>query len=253
MNLVERHTKILELLREKRSILVTDLSDLLNVSSVTIRKDLTFLESKELLYRTHGRAVLINPYINNRNVSEKEKFFMEEKIAIGMAGAELITPKDSILIASGTTVQSFARQIKPKDHLTVITSSLDVSSTLAKHQNAEIIQLGGFLRNSSISTVGDYGVKMLKDFSCSKLFLGIDGLDLDYGLTTTNAMEALLNRAMIKISQKVIVLTDSSKFNKRGFSKICDLDQIDHIITDKRADADQIKGLEDLGIKVTIV
>ena len=210
------------------------LAEKLKVSPVTIRKDLTTLEEKKLLYRTHGSAIQINPYINDRHVQEKEKLYTEEKRQIGMEAAKLITPNDSILIASGTTVHAFAREIRAQEHLTVITAALKVTNILAQQKEIDIIQLGGFVRNSSLSVVGSYAEEMLSNFSCSKLFMGVDGIDLNYGLTTTNVMEAQLNRAMMNASQKTIVLADSSKFGRRGFGKICDLDNIEQIITDDK-------------------
>ena len=146
----ERQSIILELLIQHNSILVTDLATHLNVSSVTIRKDLTGLEREKKLYRNHGKAILIDPYIDNRNVSEKEKLYVEEKRLIGMKAASLITPKDSILIASGTTMHALARSIVPADELTVITASMEVSNILASEKNIYIIQLGGILRHSSL-------------------------------------------------------------------------------------------------------
>ena len=179
----ERQALILELLMQHDSILVTDLATHLNVSSVTIRKDLTDLEREKKLYRNHGKAILIDPYIDNRNVSEKEKLYVEEKRLIGMKAANLIAPKDSILIASGTTMHALARSIAPADELTVITASMEVSNILASEKNICIIQLGGILRHSSLSVVGKYAENILADFSCSKLFIGVDGIDLDFGIT----------------------------------------------------------------------
>lgn len=248
----ERHNLILDFLMQHNSVLVSDLSAKLNVSSVTIRKDLTELEKEKKLYRNHGKAILINPYITNRDVNEKEKFFVEEKRAIGTCAASLITPKDSILIASGTTVHYFARQIHNPDHLTVITASLQVSEILSQHPNVDIIQLGGLLRHSSLSVVSKYAEMMLTNFSCSKLYLGVDGIDLDYGITTTNLMEANLNRTMIQTAQKTIVLADSSKFGRRGFSKICDMEEVDQIITDSHVSPSIIKKIEEMGIELTI-
>lgn len=252
MTLAERHSAILKLLKESGSVPVSDLAEILKVSSVTIRKDLTFLEEKNLLYRTHGSAILINPYINDRHVSEKEKLNTEEKQAIGKKASSLIAPDDTIIIASGTTMFFLAHQIIPQEHLTVITSSITVTSILARYKNIDIIQLGGLVRNSSVSVVSEYAEKMLEDFSCSKLFIGVDGIDLSYGLTTTNLLEASLNKSMIRAAQKTIVLTDSSKFGRRGFGRICGLDTIDQIITDSKAPAPAVKQLEDMGIEVTI-
>ena len=248
----ERQSIILELLIQHNSILVTDLATHLNVSSVTIRKDLTDLEREKKLYRNHGKAILIDPYIDNRNVSEKEKLYVEEKRLIGMKAASLITPKDSILIASGTTMHALARSIVPADELTVITASMEVSNILASEKNIYIIQLGGILRHSSLSVVGKYAENILADFSCSKLFIGVDGIDLDFGITTTNMMEASLNRVMMQTAQKTIVLADSSKFGRRGFSKIADMEDVDHIIPDSRIPPSTALRLEEMGIEVTI-
>lgn len=248
----ERQSIIQELLIQHNSILVTDLATHLNVSSVTIRKDLTDLEREKKLYRNHGKAILIDPYIDNRNVSEKEKLYVEEKRLIGMKAASLITPKDSILIASGTTMHALARSIVPADELTVITASMEVSNILASEKNIYIIQLGGILRHSSLSVVGKYAENILADFSCSKLFIGVDGIDLDFGITTTNMMEASLNRVMMQTAQKTIVLADSSKFGRRGFSKIADMEDVDHIITDSHIPPSTALRLEEMGIEVTI-
>lgn len=252
LSLSERHSYILELLRQQGSVSVIDLANQLKVSSVTIRKDLTLLEEKKMLYRTHGSAILINPYINDRHVNEKEKLYTEEKRLIGMHAANLITPDDSIIIASGTTMHALARQIKPQGHLTVITSAINVTHILACNKDIDIIQLGGLVRNSSVSAVGSYAEKMLENFSCSKLFMGVDGIDLEYGLSTTNMMEANLNQVMMKAAQKTVILADSSKFGRRGFGKICDLDAVEHIITDNHIQPKILDELRERGLEVTI-
>jgi DeoR family transcriptional regulator, aga operon transcriptional repressor len=252
-NLIDRHQRIINKLAKEGSINVLDLCTELNVSSVTIRKDLKFLEDKDLLYRTHGGATLTNPYTSDRSVNEKEKIRSGEKSNIGMAAASLIQPDDCILIASGTTVLSLAKSIHPKSNLTVITAALNVALELIHHPGIEVIQLGGILRKSSSSVTGAYAEKILDDFSCSKLFLGVDGIDLEFGLTTTNMMEAQLNRKMISAAQKTIVLADSTKFGKRGFGKICGLEDIEQVITDKGISEHTVKTLTGMGIEVTIV
>lgn len=241
MSLSERHQKILELLKVNGIVSVNSLSRQLNVSSVTIRKDLGLLEEKKLLYRSHGGAIQIDPYIAN------------QKKRIGMKAAEMLTPNDAIIIASGTTVLAFARCIPPEAQLTVLTSAMNVAMALLNCQQVEVIQLGGIVRHTSSSVTGEYALRMLENFSGTKLFLGVDGIDLKYGLTTTNFMEASVNRAMIDAAQKIIVLTDSSKFGRRGFGKICELDAVDQIITDSGVSPKVVRELEELGIKVSIV
>ena len=249
----DRHAMILDLLMLHNSLLVTELAESLNVSSVTIRKDLTELEKSKKLYRNHGKAILIDPYIDNRNVSEKEKLYVEEKRMIGMEAASLIKPKDSILIASGTSVHALARNIHAKEKLTVITASIEVSNILSNDKDIDVIQLGGMMRHSSLSVVGKYAEMALQDFSCSKLYMGVDGIDLDFGITTTDMMEASLNRVMMATAQKTIVLADSSKFGRRGFSKISEMEDIDQIITDSKVSPTVVRRLEEMGIDLTIV
>ena len=249
----ERHELILETLIKNESVQVSALSTLLGVSSVTIRKDLTDLEKDNKLYRSHGKAILINPYINNRSVNEKEKLATEEKNNIGKAAAAMITKDDSIIIASGTTVHALARCIRPIHKLTVISASLPVSEILANNEAIEIIQLGGTLRHSSNSVVGKYAEGILSNFCCSKLFLGVDGIDLEFGITTTDVREADLNREMMHIAQKTIVLADSSKFRRRGFSKIANIEDIDIIITDAGIPNSIAQQIEDMGIELIIV
>lgn len=249
----ERHQLIIDTLMRHESIPVSSLSMLLDVSAVTIRKDLTELESENKLYRSHGKAVLINPYINNRSISEKEKLQRTEKELIGREAAKLITRDDSIIIASGTTVLAFARCIQPVHRLTVISASLSVSQLLGQNESIDLVQLGGTIRPSSLSVVGKFAETPLCEFSCSKLFIGVDGIDPDFGITTTDIREAELNRVMMRTAQKTIVLADSSKFRRRGFSKIANLSDIDTVITDSRIPATIAQSLEDMGIELKIV
>ena len=248
----ERHSAILNRLLQKESILVTELADTLTVSSVTIRKDLTELEKEQRLYRNHGKAILMSPYAPNRTISEKEKYHTDEKQLIGVYGAQFIEPSDSIIIASGTSVHALARNIAPDLQFTAITASLKVSEILSSNKNASIIQLGGSLRHSSLSVVGNNAEEFLSNFACSKLFLGVDGIDLEFGITTTDMQEASLNRVMMRAAQKTIVLADSSKFGKRGFSKISNMEDVDHIITDAYVSPAIVKQIEDMGIALTI-
>lgn len=253
LSLAERHQHILDVLKTEGKVNVLDLCNDLNVSSVTIRKDLKLLETKNLLFRTHGGATLSNPYTTDRHVSEKENIKAGEKTDIGKAAAALIEPDDCIIIGSGTTVQFLARAIKPQSKLTVITAALNVATELNEHPDIEVLVLGGILRKSSSSGTGLYAEQMLKDFSCSKLYLGVDGIDLEFGITTTHIMEAQLNRKMIDAAQKTIVLTDSSKFGKRGFGRICGLEEVDQVITDKGISGHMLEKLKGMGIEVTIV
>lgn len=249
----ERHNLIIQTLLRQESASVGELSQQLQVSAVTIRKDLSELESLKKLYRSHGNAILIDPYINNRTISEKAKLASHEKSVIGYYAAGMVTKDDSIIIASGTTMLAFAHNIEPKHHLTVISASLKVSETLGGQKNIDVLQLGGTLRQSSLSVVGRAAEDFLEDMACSKLFLGVDGFDPGFGLTTTDIREADLNRAMMRAAQKTVVLADSSKIGRRGFVKICDFDDVDILVTDSRLPDKAAAALESTGVDLRIV
>ncbi|WP_047448967.1 DeoR/GlpR family DNA-binding transcription regulator [Alistipes sp. ZOR0009] len=253
MTISERHKYILDKVSKYGIAYVNELSEELNVSSVTIRKDLKFLEEKKLLFKTHGSASSIDPYINDRSVVLKEGMQVEQKASIARKAVDLVAVDDTIIIASGTTVLQLAKSLGSIDRLTVITSSTNITVALTKFSNIEIVQLGGIVRRSSTSVIGHYAEQMLSNFACSKLFLGVDGIDIDFGLTTTNMQEAHLNQIMMTAAQKTIVLADSTKFGRKGFGKICDIDMVDIIITDSNVNRGLVEKIEERGVKVLIV
>jgi len=255
LNVVERYQYIIHKLNELGVVSVNTLSEELKVSTVTIRKDLIVLESKGLLIRNHGGASSIEAFSipQPRPLIDKKKSNTEPKRRIGKAAVSFLEENDTIIIASGTTVIEFAYNINPQKNLTVLSSTVDVSKVLSNCPGVEVIQLGGILRKSSNSVIGSFAEKMLSELTFNKLFLGIDGIDIEYGITTTSFMEASLNQVMIKASQQVIVLADSTKFGRKSFGKICGVEDVDIIITDKMVDKDFKQALENIGIKVITV
>ena len=253
MTIAERHKYILEKLSKAGIVHVADLSKELDVTVVTVRKDLKLLEDKGLLYRSHGSATLNSPYVNDRPVQEKKLERVEEKMKIAQAAIQLVVEDEAIIIGSGTTVVSFAQMLPKNQKLTVLTAAMNVTLALIDSPDVEIVQLGGVVRKSSSSVVGNYAEEMMRNFACSKLFLSVDGISLDFGLTTSHLMEAHLNARMIKSVQKTIVLADSSKFGKKGFGKICNLDDIDVVITDAGIQEMYREKLEEMGIEVRVV
>ena len=250
MTITDRHELILKKLRENGRVSIQELSDLIKVSGVTIRKDLKLLEDKNLLFRTRGGGSLSNPYTIERPIDEKELINATEKQRIAKATLALIGQNDSIMIGSGTTVFELARCLHPQKHLTVITPAAKVTLELCNRRNIEVLQLGGVVRQNSSSVAGSYAEKVLEDISCGILFLGVDGIDLDFGFSITNLAEASLNQKMIECAQVVAVLADSTKFGRRGLGKVCNFDQVQYIITDDRVHPGTVKILEERGIKV---
>ncbi len=252
MTIAERHQIILNKLKKEGFVSVADLSREMDVTTVTVRKDLKLLEEKGLLFRSHGSATPVSPFVTDLPVDEKTLMQVEEKAEIASMATEMINEGDAIIIGSGTTMLALAKALPKNIRLTVITAAMNVSIVLLDHPNIEIIQLGGVVRKSSSSVVGHNAEDMLKDFACNKLFLGVDGISPEFGLTTSNMMEAHLNARMIKSAQKTIVLTDSSKFGKKGFGKICDMEEVDIVVTDEGIPEALKHQLEETGIKVCI-
>ncbi|MFU8859814.1 MAG: transcriptional repressor AgaR [Cyclonatronaceae bacterium] len=231
-SVAERRNKALKMLKEDGQVSVAELSALLDVSEVTIRKDLQYLEKRNLLIRTHGGAMQNDYLVHDQHFEEKSKHFHEEKRRIGEAAANLVKDGDTLILDAGTTIMQIARHLHGKRKLTILTSAVNVAMELNRIPDVQLIILGGVIRQTSAAVVGPYAESMVSEHFCSKLFLAGDGFDPEFGLTTTNALEAHLNRVMIRSAQETIVVMDSSKFGKRGLSRICGIDSITSIITD---------------------
>ncbi|MGV3558908.1 DeoR/GlpR family DNA-binding transcription regulator [Larkinella arboricola] len=250
--ITERHQFILQRLKESGTVSIQELSDLMEVSGVTIRKDLKLLEDKSLLFRTRGGGSITNPYAFEKPIDEKALIRADEKQKIAKTALTLIGQNDSILISSGTTVFELARILHPTQRLTVITPAVKVAAELSNRPNVEVWQLGGLIRPNSSSAVGSYAEQMLDNLSCGLLFVGVDGVDFEFGLSISNLTETSLNQKMIDTAQTVVVLADSSKFGKRGIGKIGSLDQIHYLITDAGVPDETVQQLEERGVKVMI-
>ncbi|RYD68799.1 MAG: DeoR/GlpR transcriptional regulator [Sphingobacteriales bacterium] len=183
---------------------------------------------------------------------DKQKKQLLEKIAIGKKAAELIAENNTIIIDSGSTTFELAKNLNQFKNLTVITNALNVATILAEESNINVIVPGGMLKKNSLSLVGILAERGFKDYFCDKLFLGVDGFDLDFGVSTPNPEEAHLNQVMISISREVIVVADSSKFKKRGFAFIAPVNKISTVVTDKGISEEQKVMLEKMGVKVII-
>lgn len=249
---VERRVIILDRLESKGQVDVSSLSKDLGVSEVTIRNDLARLEEKKMLIRARGGAIKLDRVAVDFDLSDKNKQHYEEKKRIGVAAAKLVEEGDTIILDSGTTTIEIAKNLTASNTLTVITNALNVASILAEHKNANVIIPGGFLRKNSLSLVGATAEESYRNYFCDKLFIAVDGFSAAHGLSTPNVEEAHLNRVMIEISKKVIVVADSSKFLKRSFAFIAPISDIDVVITDAGIPTEEHKKLENAGVQVLI-
>jgi DeoR family transcriptional regulator of aga operon len=229
---VERRDSIIQIIQKNGKVRVDTLSDKFDVSSVTIRNDLDFLEKKGIVHRTHGGALLRKSVYEDPSLEEKQQLYRKEKQRIGEKAVELIKNGDSILLDSGTTAMEIAQRLNGKKNLTIMTNAINLALKLGSMESMSVMLTGGLLRKESFSLVGPEAEATISNYYFDKLFLGVDGLDINFGLTTPNPMEAQLNRIMVERAQQVIAVTDSSKFGRHSFSYICDVDVISTLITD---------------------
>lgn len=251
---VSRRIRIMEMLKLNGQVDVNELSEKLEVTGVTIRNDLKQLEKKGVLIRARGGAIKFEQKQTDEDypLSDKQKKNLLEKIEIGKKAVELIEESNTIIIDSGTTTFEVAKNLKSFKNLTVITNALNVATLLAEYSNINVIVPGGMLKKNSLSLVGILAERGFKDYFCDKLFLGVDGFDLDFGVSTPNPEEAHLNQVMISISKEVIVVTDSSKFQRRGFAFIAPVNKISTVVTDSGISQENRFRLEKAGVKVII-
>ena len=255
LSVAERHKYILDHLNKYGFVRITDVANELGVTKVTIRKDVKILEAKGLLYKVHGSARPANPHVADLDVHVKDNINRDAKRLIAQRAVELLDDNDSIIIASGSTIYSFAEEIKMRQwhHLNIVTPFLRLGVLLNESENVNVVQLGGSVHKKSLSVLGEEAARELDDCICSKVFFGVDGIDPEHGITTSTIDEAKLTRRMMHAASQVIVLADSSKFGRRGFSKICDLEAVDRIITDSGVQPLYLERLRERGIEVTVV
>lgn len=248
----ERRNAILDILSQHHRILVSELSTRFSTSPVTIRKDLEILEHRGTLHRVHGGAIVANPSVLDLALTDKERLNTREKERIAQAALLLIDEGDVIILDSGSTTMAIARQLKSRKGITVITNAVNIASELAGSEN-EVILIGGTVREKSFSLVGPLSEEAIARLTADKLFLGVDGINFEYGFTTPNLLEANINRLMVRAATQVIVTADFSKFGRKSMGVIAGLAEAHKIITDDRIGATDLQRLRGLGIEVIIV
>ena len=245
----------MRLLEQKVEVKVTELSRSTGISEVTIRKDLTYLQNRNLIIRTRGGAMRnpIEEHTEETAIAKKRMFNVREKERIGEAAARMINDGDFIMLDSGTTTLEVARHLHRFQHLQIITNAMNIATELLAYKRFDVILLGGNVRTNSHSTVGPLALSVLRNFSGYKLFLGVDSFSLENGVSTPSMEEALLNQIMIQQAERVIAVFDSSKFNKRSYMHIADASEIDCIVTDQAIPAGMTTKLKALGVEVRVV
>lgn len=250
-----RGEKILRALQQAGSVSVEELCSLLNVSIATVRRDLQDLENQGLLRRTHGGAttvepLLYEPFRHDSSFRDQIEKHAEEKRRIAIAAADLIEDGDTISLTAGTTTTEVVRGMRHRSGITVVTNTVNVAMELSQRRDLDVIVTGGYLRGNWFSLVGPLAMQALEQIFADKIFIGVNGIDAERGLTCHNPDEAATNRTMVKQAKKRIAIADHSKLGFVTTHRICGVDDVHLLITDSSASDDAIAPFLAHGIEV---
>ncbi|WDV47977.1 DeoR/GlpR family DNA-binding transcription regulator [Clostridiaceae bacterium M8S5] len=251
---VDRLKKIEELLIENGSVIISNLSELLKVSEETIRRDLEKLEKEKKLKRVRGGAYLPQTSDTEVPIKIRETIYIEEKQSIGSACIDLIEDGDCIMLDSSTTALYIAKNLNGTNkRLKVITNSLKITNEFENNKSVKVICLGGTLRKSTSSFVGYMTTDALENVSAHKAFVSCSSINAEFGVTDNHELGARVRKNMFKRSMKKYLIVDYTKFDSPAANKICDLGDIDVIITDRDIPKKYTKVLNEKDVDVIVV
>ncbi|WP_297281776.1 DeoR/GlpR family DNA-binding transcription regulator [uncultured Anaerococcus sp.] len=247
MNKDERQNKIVEVINKKKKISVVELSDIFNVSTVTIRKDLSTLADQGIIKKTHNYAELLN----NDNISRKLSYHFIEKTKIANKAIDLVDDNDTIMIESGSCCAIFAKALtENKKNLTIITNSVFIADYIGNKPDFQIILIGGIYQQSSQVLIGPILASTVKNYKVDKLFIGTDGYSYEWGFSNKDAFRGEAVRHMASRSNKVVILTESEKFEQNGTLPLGIENKVHSVVTDKNINKNALSHLQTQGIKV---
>lgn len=260
MNTFERRNKIIEMVNSTGSVMVNDISTLLGVTEVTVRADLRLLEERGLLSRFHGGAarkespavIETSPEASEISLTDRYQLAADPKKHIAIEAAKLVREGDTVILDSGSTTKLLAEELVAMSSITVITNSLPAANILVENKDITLVICGGTLRHKTVSLHGSIAEYALRDVSANLMFVGADGLDDENGITTFNEGYAI-SGVMAAAAQQVIVLTDSTKFGRKGYNIVLPVEKIDTIISDRDAPEEMVNRLKDRGKKIILV
>ncbi|AGK95646.1 DeoR/GlpR family DNA-binding transcription regulator [Clostridium pasteurianum] len=248
--MTNRHTKLIEMVNDNKKIEVSKLAEILNVSQVTIRKDLGMLEEKGLLRREHGYAV-ISP---SDDINSRLAFNYEIKKKIAQVASNLVSNGETVMIESGSCCALLAEELAyNKRDITIVTNSVFIASYIRKAPFAKVVLLGGDYQKESQVLVGPLAKKGAEDFFVDKLFVGTDGYNPKIGFTGKDLMRTETVKAMGKNANKIIVLTESSKFHQQGVVAQFKTEEVNYVLTDNNISEDVVELLKKDKVEVQIV
>lgn len=243
-----RKSAIIELLEQTRRVSVSELAIRFAVSEMTIRRDLDELERQGLAQRKHGGAVSTGK-LRFLQMGLPQYQATDAKAAIGKLAAELVAPGQTVMIDTGTTALEVARHLPQNADITVATTSLCVAQDLY-NSSIKVLLLGGFLRDEFPSVYGPMTEKLLHDIRVDILFIGCDGADSRTGFYSNDLHISNLEQAMIHIANRVVVVTESSKFGRRAFARYTTPEEVDILVTDQLLSTVDTEALKEQGVEV---
>ena len=245
----ERHDTILSELAKRGAISVQELSNLLHVSEATVRRDLTELDERSLVQRTHGGAALLEG--DELPFSSKITAHLAEKRRIGAVAASLILPGSVIGCSGGTTVIQVMKALKGKA-VRVITNAVNVAMEFAHSPETEVLVTGGFFRGRTYELVGRVAERTLNEVNLDIALVGIDGLSIERGLTTYNQAEAYVSHELVARAREVWAVADYSKLGLVKPAVMAPLEKLTRLVTDASAPSDFVARLRDAGVDVVL-
>ena len=235
---VERRTRILDLLHQRGSVTVAELSAAHGVSEETVRRDLEKLESESGIARTHGGAYVARAVNSDVPIRIREGIQLEVKEIIGGLCERLVEDGETLMLDSSTTALHVAEHIRAaRARVTVVTNALRVADAFADCEGVTLVCTGGALRRSQLSFVGPATVEMLRHFYADKAFVSCVAVDLENGLTDADELEADVRRTMLHQAREKLLIADYTKLGKTSFALIAPLDRVNCLVTDREPDA----------------
>jgi DeoR/GlpR family transcriptional regulator of sugar metabolism len=247
----ERQQQILEYLNRDGRVSVSELSQKLNVSEVTIRADLQALTSQNLIIRTHGGAVLMKHSLEF-SLSRRRQQQVKEKENIGKAAAGLVANGDAIYLDASSTALTLAENLRDRRDLTVLTHSLEVAQALLDAPGVTVALAGGILQRDTISLIDLEGLAFFRKFNIKTGFFGAHGWTIADGLTDVIVREAEVKREVVTQCRKVVALIDATKWGRVGPASFASPANVHQIITDRQAPEDQMQQARVLGVQVIL-
>jgi DeoR/GlpR family transcriptional regulator of sugar metabolism len=236
----QRQLLIVEEIRRRGAVRVSELTDLLDVSEMTIRRDLDALAASGLVDKVHGGATAPNRQsADEPGFEAKSHRQLKEKEAIAHAASRLIEPGQAVALTAGTTTWRLAHYLQDVPDLTVVTNSLPVADVLHRDARPDLtVVLTGGVRTPSDALVGPVAISTLRSLHVDMLFMGVHGMTADAGFTTPNLLEAETNQALIASAARTVVVADHTKWGVRGLSTTARLDEAHVLVSDYRLSAE---------------